>query len=195
MKLGKLIIPVMSISLLALLSIAAYLLSIPESQPQTQTIETQPVLNSIAFKDHICAFLIRDGTTIPLGPCQHNVVTLSGLNATATQLFGATAQNFTFIGLSNQSGSSTSTTLPGEITSTDCSGLQRAGGTVIINGQTCNVTIRNLFTSSCPGPIVVNSTGLFNASSGGTLFALGNITNATMFSADQLIINHTVTCS
>jgi len=139
----------------------------------------------------VCARILRaSGIVEDLG-CNENTWTNSGKNWTrdciGQGVCGATA--FKYLALGNTSApSATSTTLAGEIA--DC-GLARASGTYVTETASVgNWTIYYTWTSTCNNE-VVNTTAVFNATSGGIMLAGTTITSATLQSSDQLQVNYT----
>lgn len=139
--------------------------------------------------DHWCTQILRADGTLESPVCGENTYTNAGKNATRDYLWGTAGANFDYLALGNKTAtSSTSTTLDGEYAG---GGLQRAQGTIYNLAQAGNVTVSKTFTSTANN-LLVNTTALFNATSGGTLFAGFSFTSATLQTGDKIIINATI---
>jgi hypothetical protein len=137
---------------------------------------------------------------------KHNLLTNMGRNITRDCLVGAGcgASTLKIISLGNatnagEPGTETAAdvVLASESTTAACT-LERAShGTGTVNYQAPNSTsganangnwsITNTFTNSCLA-LAVNSTGLYNATSGNVLFAESNFTTTTLQTNDQINI-------
>jgi hypothetical protein len=120
-----------------------------------------------------------------IGPCTHNTMMNAGLNWTRDAIGNAgTAGSMKNIAVGNTTTAETEqASLAGEIA--EC-GLERAAGTYSVVG-TGNWSISKLFTTTGCAGIIVNTTGLFNATSSGVMFAGKNFTNpVTLQIGDQL---------
>jgi hypothetical protein len=124
--------------------------------------------------------------------CSHNIVTDAGLNHLRDflALGSAGSANASIIAVGNGSEPvAGSTSLNEEITG--CA-LARAAGSYIANVSIGSWGITKLWTQNgCPG-IIVNSTALLNATSGGTMFAGNTFTTVTLQNSDQLNVTWTI---
>lgn len=146
--------------------------------------------NGINHGDRWCVQVTKvDGTKLP-AYCGQNTYTNAGMNATRDLLgAGSGSAGFKYIALGNGTAPSvTDTSLNSEITSGQNSGLARALGTYTPLNQNGNWTISSTFTSSINAQ-VVNTTALFNASSGGAELAGFSFTSATLQTNDQITVN------
>jgi hypothetical protein len=161
--------------LIALVSVTIY------SFPAIQTTKN---FSQLGLHSTVCIYKNNELTA----PCTHNTMMNSGLNWTRDLIGNAAASgtiNYIAVGNTTTAETATSTTLPGEIT--DCS-LGRATGTYTVQTVSQgNWSISKVFTSNCANAEVVNTTGLFNASSSGTMFAGKNFAaSVTLQNGDQL---------
>lgn len=152
-------------------------------------IQTSQGMN---HQDIWCSQIYRNATDTWEAPdCRvnDNTYTNAGKNATRDYLWGTAGANFDFIALGNTtSTSATSTTLGGE--QGNANNLTRAQGTIYNLGQAGNVTVSFTFTANDTS--FVNTTAVFNASTGGTLFAGFDLSSSVTFqSGDKLTINGT----
>jgi hypothetical protein len=148
---------------------------------------SQPQSNKLHFNSVVCVY--KNG--VQVGECSHNTMMNSGLNWTRDLIgngLGSGAVNVIAVGNGTSAEVATQTTLNGEIT--DCS-LGRATGSYQV--QTIsqgNWSISKVFTSNCAASEVVNTTGLFNASSSGTMFSGKNFAaSVTLANGDQLNVS------
>lgn len=158
--------------LIALISVAIY------SFPITQTSKDSAQLG---IHSSVCIYKNNE----LIAPCTHNTMTNAGLNWTR-DLIGAQAAsgNMSIIAVGNGTTAESVESLNSEIT--DC-GLTRAVASYSVN-QTASGSwfVSKEFTSSCNNE-VVNTTALFNATSGGTMFAGKNFdASVTLQNGDKL---------
>jgi hypothetical protein len=146
---------------------------------------------TINYHSSVCKVVTRaDGTVEDLG-CNPNIVTNAGLNHLKEFLGqgNAGSVNASIITVGNGTAPvAGSTTLNNEIT--DC-GFGRRGPTYASIG-TGNWSLTYTWTDASCNGLVVNTTGLFNASSGGTMFAGNSFTSVTLQSSDQLNVTWTI---
>jgi len=121
--------------------------------------------------------------------CKHNLITNVGLNAIKTQLgVGTPFTQITNISVANATGAvqaATDTTLTGEWKS--C-GLAGQGGTYVNqagNGQ-WNITYQWTVAGTGCADILVNATGLYNATGASQLFAEVGFTAVTLQTNDKI---------
>jgi len=146
------------------------------------------------FSNQVC--VSKNG--VLLG-CSHNVFTNAGKSLVMDYLFNnsvAPGNWIEYIAVGNGTVPVVgSTTLDSEIP--DC-GFARAIATSISTNATPGVRfVSKVFTmgGGCTGTRIVNTTGLFNQTSGGTLFAGNSFTDASLQSNDQLNITWTLAVS
>jgi hypothetical protein len=134
---------------------------------------------------------------------EFNLVTDAGRVAIHTYIYGTSAQRtsaglgtgLNFIGLSNDGTSPAAgdTTLTGELAA---DGLERAQGTVTLPTGSGTITqVSNQFTYSGGGSQAVQKTALFDAISSGLMAHEILFTQRTLFSADQLTVQFSITLS
>ena len=144
----------------------------------------KPITNSetvLKYHSNVCVYVNGE-----LVSCQHNLLTNAGKNAIKDRLGSPGNLNvFDYIALANNTvaQSATDTALQGEWTT--C-GLSRTQGTFASEGVG-NWSITAIFTSSCDD-VIVNATGLYNATSGGTLFAETTFPTRTLYDGDSIQI-------
>ena len=136
--------------------------------------------------DHDGAFCIQ----VNDGPmeCSHNIITNAGKDYVLALLKGETSGAVKYIAIGNGTAPAAGdTTLDGEQT-TD--GLARAEGTIDTTGSSgsYNVSVNKVFTYTGSSDRVVNTTALFNASSGGTFFIGDSFSSRTLKQNDKINI-------
>lgn len=135
----------------------------------------------------------RANGTIEYVGTSHNLLTTAGKNLIKNYLGnGGTVSAVNYTGLCNATAGCSApavgdTTLENEYTN---SGLARTSGTYSSIGNG-NWSIYTEFTATADN-LIVNKTGLFNQSSGGTLFAENTFTLVTMQTNDKLMNNWTI---
>lgn len=147
--------------------------------------------DGINYKANVCVSHISEGKLIS-EQCSHNILTNDGKDLIKNYLSKGGLGTVDFIGLCNATSgcnvsSATSTYLNSEYTS---GGMNRAQGTYLSLG-TGNWSIYKQFTATSDN-LLINKTGLFNATSAGTLFAENTFTLVTLQTNDQLTINWTI---
>ena len=158
------------------LAVAFYLNPIEGSENSDATIN---------YYSQVCTYVNGD-----LNSCGHNIVTNAGLNHLKEFLGqgNAGSANASIIAVGNGTAPvAGSATLNNEID--DC-GFSRPGATYASIG-TGNWSLTHTWTSSCNSE-VVNTTALFNDSSGGTMFAGNSFTSVTLQANDQLNVTWTI---
>ena len=146
--------------------------------------------NGFKFDNQVC--VSKNG--VLLG-CSHNTFTTAGKSLVMDYLFNASATQLNwvkYIAVGNGTAPAAgSTTLDSEIA--EC-GFSRAIATSVYTNATAGVRfIEKVFTmAGCAGTVVVNTTGLFNQTATGTLFAGNSFTDASLQNNDQLNITWTV---
>ena len=136
------------------------------------------------MKGFACVQVDRtDGSTWK--ECGQNTFTTVGTNATWERVFLGSMNQFDYITVGNGTAPTTgSTTLNGE---SDSCGLTRVQETPAWEGQ-ANMTISHKWTSTCDG-VIVNTTGIFNNSAGGTMLAGKDFADQTMNTDDNLTVS------
>jgi len=156
-----------------------------------QARPTVPTTNSpIQYNAIVCKKLLSpSGELIQDLGCDKNVITNDGLDHIKYLLGqGVSSGAVDYIALGNGTApTQSSTDLNSEIT--NC-GLSRAQGTFVNNGVG-NWSIFKTFTSTCNN-VPVNTTALFNATTGGIIFAGDNFTTVNMQNGYQLQIYWTI---
>jgi len=156
----------------------------------------QPVTNVYGqYIRHGGAFCVQLNKWTPDGyiqgeeECSHNTLMNAGANLTLDLLTGRTGStNVSWIAIGNGTDpTATSTTLNMERAE---NGLARALGTltVITTGAIQNMSYNKVFTYTGTASQIVNTSALFNASSGGVMFIGNHFTDRTMQTNDQLNI-------
>ena len=170
------------------------IVGISRNQEQNQ-VNSQDTL--IRYSSNVCTSVLRaDGNKEELG-CSSNLLTTAGKNLIKNYLGTSQGDSVDYIALCNQTLGTASggcsdpavgnTTLSSEYTQ---GGLARAQGTYLSNSDG-NWSITYTFTAT-DDALETNMTGLFNASSDGTLFALNTFTDVTLQTNDQLSVNWTI---
>ena len=153
-------------------------------------------VDPLAFEWHglVCPTVERVDGSIEVLECSSNAITTEGKNHIRYSIGKAAGGNAAFDYLAIGNGTATSvsdTTLASEQTA--C-GLARAQGTYTADAVAGNWSIQYQWTTSCDGGIVINTTGLFNASSAGatdTLLADADLSNSvTLQDGDKLNITY-----
>jgi hypothetical protein len=143
-------------------------------------------------KGHVAVSVVRNGSEIYHYE-DHNLITNAGKDFITAQIGSTSADSngANYVALSSDSTApeATDTTLTGEVSG---SGLEREQGTYSHTGGTNTFTIQKTFTAS---GIVdsVQKTGLFTASSSGTMMAENTFTSVNILSGDQLTVTWTIT--
>lgn len=119
--------------------------------------------------------------------CNHNVITNVGKDAIEDRMFN-NGTSFNYLAVGNGTVPAVAdTTLNNEIAT---GGLSRAVGTYYSNGVG-NWSLVKTYTASAT-LVSVNSTAIFNLSSGGTMLAGGTFSNTNLNSGDTLTVNYTI---
>ncbi len=148
--------------------------------------------DNIEYHSSVCTSVLRvDGTHEDNG-CSKNLLTDAGKNLIKDMLSSGSGAGVDYIGLCNSTAGCTSpeagdTALDNEYTSSGLTRVQATYGS-LGTGNWSEVTT---FTATVDD-LSTNMTGLFNASSGGTLFAENAFTLVTLQTNDQLTINWTI---
>jgi hypothetical protein len=119
----------------------------------------------------------------------HNLRTNAGATWQEGQMAGTPGAACTYIALSNASitPNATDTTLSGEITS---NGLARTLGTASYTAGATSYTVKNTFTATASQ--AAQATGLFTASSSGTMCFENTFTQVSLNSGDTLTVTWTI---
>lgn len=147
----------------------------------------------IQYNAMVCPTIDRADGSIEVLDCTKNTLTNAGAELISDYIAeGSSGSAVDYIALSDASGevgasAVGSTTLDNEWAT---NGLERSQGTFGDNGVG-NWSIWETFTASADD-MTTNKTGIFNASSTGTLFAENTFTLATLQTSDQITINWTI---
>jgi hypothetical protein len=147
---------------------------------------------SITAKGYVAVSIIRDGQEIYHYE-SHNLITNAGKDFIAAQVGstspGTNGANYIALSSNSAAPAATDTSLTGEI---NTNGLNRAQGTYSHTAGTNTFTVSKTFTAT--GTVTdVQKTGLFTASSGGTMVAENTFATADLISGDQLTVTWTIT--
>jgi len=150
--------------------------------------------SSLSVSGQVRVTVVRDGKII-FDETNHNLITNAGKDFIAQQV-GSTSPatngaNYIALSADSTTPSASDTTLTGEITS---GGLARAQGTYSHTAGTNTFTIQKTFTATASFTGVQKS-GLFTASTSGTLVAENTFSPVNLISGDQLQITWTITIS
>ncbi len=141
----------------------------------------------------VCPTVIKADGNIETMDCSHNTITTEGKNhirkALGNNELGATAFKYLAVG-NGTAAAAGDTSLNSEIT--DC-GLARAAGTYTADAVAGNWSQQYQWTSTCDN-IIVNTTGLFNASTAGatdTILADADFSaSVTLQTGDKLNVTY-----
>lgn len=165
-------------------------------------IEKTKVVNTVNVSVRHCLKYMRDGvvdavacamdqSTLFYSHTDHNLRTNAGSDAQSSQMGNTSTQaaSCNYIALSNDATapSASDTTLASEIAT---NGLSRAQGTYAHTSGTASFTIQKVF--SATGTQASQKTGLFNASSSGTLCFENTYTQVTVNNGDTLTVTWTI---
>lgn len=147
---------------------------------------------SINAEGYVVISIVRDGNQIYHYE-SHNLITNAGKDFISAQVGSTTpgTNGANYIALSSNSAApaATDTSLTGEI---NTNGLNRAQGTYSHTAGTNTFTVTKTFTAT--GTVSdVQKTGLFTASSGGTMMAENTFSTADLIANDQLTVTWTIT--
>jgi hypothetical protein len=164
-------------------------LAIIMAMVSVQTQVAFPTVQGLIYGSEVCIYKNNE-----LVQCKPNILCNGGKDfirdCLGTAACGTTPGNFTWIALGNVTGTEAqgagNTTLENEWTSCD---LTRMDGAYTQIG-TGNWSLSHVWTAS--GTCMVNSTGLFNASSGDTLFAQNNFSTVNLQNQDQINVTWTI---
>jgi hypothetical protein len=166
------------------------------SQTVTNTNTNVNTNTEIKYGSDVCSRVVYANGTETDWTCNHNLYTTAGKNHVRECLGGGTTAkcNISFLAVGNTSTGlqifAANTTLGQEITD---NGLTRAECTFFAETAAGNWTCYKTFTYTGTNPTIVNTTGLFNASTTGTFFAGANLTTATLSSnGDTLQVNYSL---
>jgi len=155
---------------------------------QTQTKNGDQYVWTYEIDANACA---QDSSTIFYSHTDHNLRTNAGSDAQSSQMGNTSTQaaSCNYIALTNDATapSATDTTLTSEIST---NGLGRAQGTYAHTTGTASFTVQKVF--SATGTQASQKTGLFNASSSGTLCFENTYTQVTVNNGDTLTVTWTI---
>ncbi len=146
----------------------------------------------LTVSGHVVVSVMREGTEVYHYE-DHNLITDSGKDFISAQIGSASAAsngaNYVALSSDSTAPAATDTSLAGEITG---NGLDRAQGTYSHTVGTDNYTVQRAFTAT--GAVSnIQKTGLFTASSGGTMVAENTFSSVDLISGDQLTVTWTIT--
>ena len=146
-------------------------------------VTTRETAKKLSFNSVVCVYKNDE----QVGECTHNTMMNTGLNWTRDLIGNAGASGaVNVIGLANGTSAEVATLTDLNARITDC-GLQLIAGTYTVQTVSQgNWSISKVFTSTCANE-VVNTTGLYNSTAPGTMFAGKNFeASVTLQSSDQL---------
>lgn len=186
----KTIVMTMSVAFLVVASVAAFIHLIEVGSVLQDSRDG--IRDAIPASGFVVVSVIRQDNEIYHYE-SHNLITNAGLDFISAQI-GSTAtgsNGANHIGLSSDSTApaATDTTLTGEISG---NGLDRAQGTYSHTAGTNTFSVQEVFSAS--GTVNgIQKTGLFTASSGGTMMAENTFSSVNLISGDQLTVTWTIT--
>lgn len=148
--------------------------------------------DGVPIKGYVIVSLVRGGTEI-FHHENHNLITNEGKDFISAQVGstspGSNGANYIALSDDTTAPAATDTILTGELSG---NGLDRAQGTYSHTAGTNTFTVSNTFTASA-AVNGVQKTGLFTASSSGTMMAENTFSSVNLISGDQLTITWTIT--
>jgi hypothetical protein len=181
---------------LAAIGIGAIVVAIffmyPAANEEIRTTGDDGLSEIVYAKGQVAVSVVRNGDEIYHYE-DHNLITNSGKDFISAQIgstsTGSNGANYIALSSDSTAPAATDTTLTGEISG---SGLDRAIGSYSHTAGTNTFTVQKAFTAS--GTVSsVQKTGLFTASSSGTMMAENTFTSVNLLSGDQLTITWTIT--
>jgi hypothetical protein len=171
----------------SLLALALLVFGLSSFKPSVSTNAANFVNTGIPYHGQVTVY--KNGVLIWTG---HNTLVNNGRSIVQDLLHasGATA-GVTSVALSNvtpMTGYSATDTTIGAGTDWASCGLSVAAGTYVATGTAGQWNVTKTFTNTCPTGMIVNATGLYNATSSGYLFAETNFTSTTLNQNDQINI-------
>ena len=182
---------ILTVGLAGLIATSLALLYISESTSVIQK-DGNGIGDTISASGYVIVSVVREGKEI-----YHyedpNLITNAGLDFISAQIgstsTGANGANYIALSSDSTAPAVTDTTLTGEISG---NGLDRAQGTYSHTAATNTFTVQEVFTAT--GTVsAIQKTGLFTASSGGTMMAENTFSSVNLISGDQLTITWTIT--
>ena len=163
----------------------------PESKATLQD-RGDRIGDRIPASGYVVVSVVRQGSEIYHYE-DHNLITNAGLDFISAQIgstsTGSNGANYIALSSDSTAPAATDTTLTGEISG---SGLDRAQGTYSHTAGTNTFTVQEVFNAS--GTVsAIQKTGLFTASSGGTMMAENTFSSVNVISGDQLTVTWTIT--
>lgn len=149
--------------------------------------------DSINYDANVCVTHVRADGTVAMSECSHNLLTDAGKNLIKDAIgSGGSISAVDYIALCNATAgcgapASGDTTLENELAGGGLERTQATHGDLGVGNWSEYVT----FTATIDN-LETNKTGIFNASSTGTLFAENTFTLVTLQTNDQLTINWTI---
>jgi hypothetical protein len=164
--------------------------------PSSALIGSQNVTtDGLTAHGYVTVSVTRDGQEIYHNE-QHNEITNAGKDFISAQIgsntTGSNGANYIALSTTAFSSDPTATTLAGELSGGAANGLARAQGTYSHTNGQASYTVSKTFTAT--GTLNnVQSAGLFNAASTGTMMARNGFTAVSLANGDQLTITWTIT--
>ena len=150
------------------------------------------ISDTVSASGYVTVSVFRQGNEIYHYE-DHNLITNAGKDFISAQIgsttTGSNGANYIALSSDSTAPAATDTTLTGEISG---SGLDRAQGTYSHTAGTNTFTVQEVFTAS--GTVsAIQKTGLFTASSVGTMMAENTFSSVNLISGDQLTVTWTIT--
>ncbi|QLJ52546.1 MAG: hypothetical protein Sv326_0445 [Candidatus Fermentimicrarchaeum limneticum] len=185
---------------LVLLGVAAYVAVLPTAYQAGAVVADKVVYSedgsvelaskspdALQYTGVLCVGARLDGIYYDYG-CRHNIITSKGRNMLAWSVEGnGTALVLNKLGVGNSSAGQVAADTDLANLYTNC-GLSIATVTPYSPGVG-NWSVNNVFTSTCTN-IVANTTGIYNTTTAGNLFAEANYTSVTLNINDQLNLTY-----
>jgi hypothetical protein len=179
------------LSILSIILFSAFLISLPGKVPTEYS-------EGIGYHSSVCTYIVReDGQMVDNG-CSHNLLTNAGANAIRDALTtDATTVSFSYIGLCNASfgGDCNGTNIADESLYHEfpagANGLNRTNEATFLPLGIGNWSYSRTFVAG-EDNMVTNKTGIFNATSGGTMLAVNTFTTSTLQTGDQITVNWSI---
>jgi hypothetical protein len=202
---------ILAVSVLAIMAFAASIevYNAPDAAPQVPEVKELPGTDAfsvsdsnsrayvsnrkdsdgISFSNFFCTEIKRANGEIAYSKCDHNMQVTQGKTIVRDLLLG-NGGNLKIMGFGNGSAPVAGDVALNNEIPTVC-GFSRAAGTVVYTNTTA-YTVQRVITSTCDNQ-VVNTTGLYNTTTGNFLAFGGVITSPpTLMSGDTLTQNYTV---
>jgi hypothetical protein len=160
------------------------LVSVPPTYPVDQN-------ERLEYSGMVCVYVNDE-----LWECNHNLITNVGKNAIAASLGGYTNASITKIAAGNGTGTQVVGDIALDSVITDCGLAATTGSYVYDSTGAWNITYQWTVAGCGTTPnIVVNTTGLYNATGSNLLFAETTFTGVTLQNSDKLNVTWGLTVS